>query len=169
MNGEQLRALQAPLKAGYKADPATALVILKSRGIIDRDRMTVTIQAPHGTIVSGIHPTAGGDGSTSCSGEMLLDALVACAGVTFSAVATAMDLNIRSAAIAAEGDWDVRGTLGVSREVPVGVTAIRLLFEVDTDATDEQVEKLIQLTERYCVILQTLKHPPTFSARRINH
>lgn len=166
MKSDQLRAMQAPLKASYKSDPATAKVTLKSSGVVDRDALTCTIRTPHGTIVSGLHPTAGGDGKTSCSGDMLLDALVACAGVTFSAVATAMEVDVRSATITAEGDWDVRGTLGVSREVPVGVTAIRLKFKIDTDAGDDLVAKLIQLTERYCVILQTLKSPPTLTAER---
>lgn len=166
MNSEQLRALQAPLKAGYKSEPATGMVTLKSAGIIDREKLTCTIDTAHGAIVSGLHKTAGGDGATACSGDMLLDSLVACAGVTFSAVATAMDLPIRSARIEAEGDWDVRGTLGVSRETPIGVQEVRLTFHVDSDAEPAQIEKLIQLTERYCVILQTLKAPPRIVARR---
>ncbi len=166
MNSEQFRALQAPLKAKYRENATSGQVILRSSGVIDRDRFTCTIDAAQGRVVSGLHETAGGDGQGVCSGEMLLDALVACAGVTLSAVATAMDVPLRSARIHAEGDWDVRGTLGVSREAPVGVSEIRLSFEIDTDAETAVVEKLIQLTERYCVILQTLKTPPRIVARR---
>ena len=166
MNAAELKSLQAPLKAKYQADPATARVTLRSTGEVDREAMTCSIQSSHGRIVSGLHPTAGGDGSTSCSGDMLLDSLVACAGVTFSAVATMMELSFRKVRIEAEGDWDVRGTLGVDRSVPVGVREIRLTFHVETDAPAEKVDKLIELTERYCVIYQTLKNPPKISACR---
>lgn len=169
MNALELKSLQAPLKAKYQTDAATALVTLKSAGDVDRDEMTCTIETAHGRIVSGLHPTAGGDGSTACSGDMLLDALVACAGVTFSAVATMMELPIRSTRITAEGDWDVRGTLGVDKSVPVGVREIRLSFDIDSDAPSDKIDKLIELTERYCVIFQTLKNPPVLRATRSRH
>jgi uncharacterized OsmC-like protein len=167
MNGDELRALQAPIKEKYKADPASARVTLTSRGAVDRERLACTVATSSGNVVSGLHPAAGGPAGTACSGDMLLDALVACAGVTFSAVATAMNVPFRRATISAEGDWDVRGTLGVSREAPIGIPAIRLSFDIDSDAPAEQIDKLIQLTERYCVILQTLKQPPVITAHRV--
>ena len=160
MNNQQLKALQAPLKQRYRDEPSAASVILHSTGTLDPDTLTCQVQTGQGKVVAGLHPAAGGDGQGACSGDMLLDSLVACAGVTLNAVATAMGIEIRGGAIAAEGTMDFRGTLGVSKEVPVGVTNVQLQFTLDTDADDTQVDKLIQLTERYCVIYQTLQHPP---------
>jgi uncharacterized OsmC-like protein len=159
MTGDELRALQAPLKAKYKEDPAAARLVLEARATLGPGITAVveTTPAPDGKTVAGLHPATAGTGAESCSGDMLLQALVACAGVTLRSVATAMGLPLRGGAVLAEGDLDFRGTLGVSREVPVGFSAIRLRFELDTDATDEQVAKLVQVTERYCVVAQTLR------------
>lgn len=163
MQAEHLKALQSPIKQRYRDNPESAVVKLKSRGTIQFDSLTCRVETIRGAIDAGLHPAAGGDGSGACSGDMLLDALVACAGVTLSAVATAMNIPLRAGTIAAEGEMDFRGTLGVNKETLVGLAKIRLHFSLDTDATREQVEKLIQLTERYCVIFQTLKQPPALS------
>jgi len=151
-----LRALQTPLKAKYKEDPASAKLTLHARGRASKADVSCKIESGLGKVTAGLHPYTGGDGSFACSGDMLLEALVGCAGVTLSAVATAMSIELRSAVVSAEGDLDFRGTLGVAKDAPVGFSAIRLVFELATDATDDQVKKLASLTERYCVVYQTL-------------
>jgi uncharacterized OsmC-like protein len=170
MTSEELRALQAPLKAKYKEDPAAAQLVLKARATLGPEITTIveTSPAPNGSTMAGLHPATGGTGREACSGDMLLQALVGCAGVTLRSVSTAMGLNVRAGAVLAEGDLDFRGTLGVSKEVPVGFSAVRLRFELDTDATAEQVAKLVQLTERYCVVAQTIRAavPVTSTATR---
>lgn len=158
MKAEELRALQTPLKERYQRDPAAALVTSRAAGSVSAEKMTCTVTAGAGPVEAGLHPAAGGDGQALCSGDMLLEALVACAGVTLRVVATAMRIPLRSATITAEGDVDFRGTLGLSKEVSVGYQEIRLHFELAADATPEQQDKLIQLTERYCVVYQTLQH-----------
>jgi uncharacterized OsmC-like protein len=163
MNAEQLRAVQAPLKAQYKSDPATAKHTLKATGQLDNENLTCKVSTARGIAEAGLHPATGGDGSWICSGDMLLESLVACAGVTLMAVATAMEIPVRGGTITAEGDLDFRGTLGVSKETPVGISELRLTFQLDTDATPEQLATLLKLTERYCVIYQTLKSPPAMS------
>ncbi|MEW4569970.1 OsmC family protein [Tautonia sp. JC769] len=164
MDGEQLRALQAPLKAAYRDHPETARLRLSARGTLAGDGLTCRIEGSGGIVEAGLHPATGGDGSATCSGAMLLEALVACAGVTLRAVATAMGIPLRGGSVIAEGDWDARGTLGVDKSAPVGFPRVRLRFEVDSDATDEQLAKLLSLTERYCVVAQTLKNPPEFAS-----
>ena len=159
MNADELRAAQAPLKERYRQDPAAARCTFRIEATVV-DGIACRVDSPRGPIVAGLHPAAGGDGTLACSGDMLLEALVACAGVTLKAVATSLGIPIRRATIRAEGDLDFRGTLGVARDVPIGLTAIRLAYDVDADATPEQIAKLLQLTERYCVISQTLSHPP---------
>lgn len=163
MNSDALRALQAPLKARYRNDPASSQVPLHASGTLDLERLLCRVETPCGTVEAGLHPATGGDGTGACSGDMLLQALVACAGVTLSAVATALNITVRTGFVHAVGDLDFRGTLGVSKEVPVGFTAIRLMFTLDTDATAEQLESLAKLTERYCVVAQSLNPPPTVS------
>jgi len=160
MDGTQLRALQAPLKEQYRADPDAALVTLAASGELHSEAVTCTVSTGRALVEAGLHPSAGGDGLAACSGDMLLEALVACAGVTLRAVATAMGLAVRGGTVRAEGDLDFRGTLGVSREAPVGFRDIRLSFDLDADLTPEQRAKLLDLTERYCVIYQTLRTPP---------
>jgi uncharacterized OsmC-like protein len=157
MNTEQLRAAQAPIKDRYRSDPQAALVTIRSVGMVDVANQHCSIVSFAGTIRAGLHPAAGGSDRDACSAELLLESLVACAGVTFAAVATNMSIGIRSCEIEAAGDMDFRGTLGVDRSAPVGLTAIRLNFKVDSDAPTESIEKLISLTERYCVIYQTIK------------
>ncbi len=163
MTADDLRALQAPLKARYRDEPAAAKVTLKARGRLGNEAITCTVETGSGQVVAGLHPAAGGDGQLACSGDMLLDALVACAGVTLKAVATALGVPVRGGTVSAEGDLDFRGTLGVAKDVPVGFADIRLAFDLDTDAAPEQVAKLVQLTERYCVVYQTLRAPPRFT------
>jgi uncharacterized OsmC-like protein len=163
MNSDELRALQAPLKEQYKQAPDAALITLKAQGKIG-EGITCKVETGRALAVAGLHPASGGDGLSLCSGDMLLEALVACAGVTLNAVATAIGVSLRDATVHAEGDLDFRGTLGVSKEAPVGFRAIRLRFDVDTDAGDEQIASLLKLTERYCVVLQTLKTPAQLSA-----
>src|SRR5215208_8189014 len=158
MNADELRSLQAPLKAQYRERPETALVTLRAEGRIG-ENVICKIETAKARVQTGLHPATGGDGQSACSADMLLEALVGCAGVTLSAVATALGIPLRSATIKAEGDLDFRGTLGVSKDAPVGFKEIRLNFDLDTDATDEQVATLIRLTERYCVVYQTLNHP----------
>jgi uncharacterized OsmC-like protein len=160
MDAQRLREMQAPLKAQYKQDAASALVTLHARGSVGADSVTCRVETGKARVVSGLHPATGGDGQDACSGDMLLEALVACAGVTLKAVATAMSITMRSATVSAEGDLDFRGTLGVSKEAPVGFRAIRLSFAIDSDAPAEQLAKLVELTERYCVVYQTLAKPP---------
>ena len=159
MKAEQLKALQAPLKQRYKDEPAAALVTLRAHAHAT-DSLVCKVDTGKALVEAGLHPATGGDGSLVCSGDMLLEALVACAGVTLRAVATAIGVSLRDARVRAEGDLDFRGTLGVSKDAPVGFRGIRLHFELDTDATDEQRATLIRLTERYCVVLQTLRQPP---------
>jgi uncharacterized OsmC-like protein len=160
MNATELRAKQAPFKNKYRDDPASALVTLRAIGRLDIDNVTCQLDLHPNPSCAGLHPLTGGDGSGACSAEMLLHALVGCAGVTLGAVATAMEIAIRAGSITAEGDVDFRGTLGISREVPIGFQEIRLKFDLDSDAPAEKLAKLIELTERYCVVYQTLKTSP---------
>jgi uncharacterized OsmC-like protein len=158
MNADTLRAMQAPLKDKYRTEPAAALITLKAQGKIG-EGITCKVETGRALAEAGLHPATGGDGLSLCSGDMLLEALVACAGVTLKAVATAIGVNLRDATVRAEGDLDFRGTLGVAREAPVGFQAIRLHFDLDTDATTDQLASLMKLTERYCVVYQTLRQP----------
>ena len=158
MNADELRSLQAPIKEGYRQRPETALVTLRAEGRIG-EGVTCKVETGKALVEAGLHPATGGDGLGACSGDMLLEALVACAGVTLSAVATALGIPLRDATVRAEGDLDFRGTLGVSKDVPVGFEQIRLQFDLDTDASEEQLATLLRLTERYCVVYQTLNHP----------
>ena len=158
MNAETLRSLQAPLKEKYRREPNTALVTLRAEGRLG-EGITCKIETGKAPVTAGLHPATGGDGLSACSGDMLLEALVGCAGVTLNAVATALGIHLRDAKVRAEGDLDFRGTLGVSKNVPVGFERIRLRFDLDTDATAEQVATLLRLTERYCVVYQTLSRP----------
>jgi uncharacterized OsmC-like protein len=164
MTGDDLRALQAPVKARYKDDPAAARLTLRAEGKLAGENLICRVEADHGPIDAGLHAATGGDGLSACSGDMLLQSLVACAGVTLQAVATAMAIPLRGGRVSAEGDLDFRGTLGVSKDVPVGFKAIRLSFDLDTDASPEQLATLLKLTERYCVIYQTLKASPSITA-----
>jgi uncharacterized OsmC-like protein len=159
MNVQELRAKQAPIKERYKESPDAALVTLKAEGHLGAG-VTCSVQTGKALVSAGLHPATGGDGMSACSGDMLLEALVACAGVTLNAVATAMELDIRSGVVRAEGDLDFRGTLGVAKDAPVGFAQIRLSFDLDTDASEEQRATLIRLTERYCVVYQSLRQPP---------
>ena len=167
MTADQLRGLQAPFKDRYKTDPATARQVLHAEGTLDGDRLTCRVRTGNGVTEAGLHPSTGGDGRDRCAGDMLLEALVACAGVTLRAVATAMSIPIRGGSIHAEGDLDFRGTLGVSKDAPVGLTAIRLAFDLDTDANPEQLETLVRLTKRYCVVYQTLVKSPVIEERMV--
>jgi uncharacterized OsmC-like protein len=167
MNVDELRSLQAPIKERYREHPDTALVTLRAEGRIG-EGVTCKVETGRALVEAGLHPATGGDGLGACSGDMLLEALVACAGVTLSAVATALGIELRDATIRAEGDLDFRGTLGVSKDAPVGFRQIRLEFDLDTDASQEQLGTLIRLTERYCVVYQTLNQPPKIAiAHRI--
>ena len=165
MNAEDLRALQTPLKNRYRSEPQAARITLRAKGALDEGAIACKVETGRAIAVAGLHPLTGGDGLTLCSGDMLLEALVACAGVTLKAVATALAVPLRSGEVAAEGDLDFRGTLGVDKAAPVGFTDIRLKFTLDTDASPEQLETLLKLTERYCVVLQTLKSGPKLEAR----
>lgn len=167
MNAEELRQLQAPLKARYKEDPQTAVVTLRAIGRVVQGSVTCVIESGRPGIPVGLHPAAGGDGLAACSGDMLLEALVGCAGVTLAAVATAMNIELRTAIVTAEGDMDFRGTLGVSRDAPVGFSHIRLRFEIESDAAADKVRKLVELSERYCVVLKTLAQPPAIEVRTL--
>ena len=168
MNADELRALQAPLKTRYRDDPGSAVVTLRATGDVSAPAVTCKVSTGRAMVEAGLHPATGGTGLSACSGDMLLEALVACAGVTLGAVATALGISLAGGAVSAEGDLDFRGTLGVSREAPVGFRAIRLAFDLRTDAPAEQVAKLIELTERYCVVYQTLtKAPPVAITHRI--
>jgi len=155
----ELRELQAPLKERYRTQPEAALVTLRTQGRLGAESLTCKVETGRAVVEAGLHPATGGDGLSACSGDMLLEALVACAGVTLSAVATALNISLPGGTVSAEGDLDFRGTLGVSREAPVGFRDIRLRFDLDTDAPADKVESLIKLTERYCVVYQTLKTP----------
>jgi uncharacterized OsmC-like protein len=162
MKAEELRQMQAPLKARYKDDPEAALVTLKAAGEIGDASLTCKVETGRALVEAGLHPATGGNGLSACSGDMLLEALVACAGVTLKAVATALGIELRRGRVHAEGDLDFRGTLGVAKDAPVGFRDIRLRFELDTDAGEEQIATLMKLTERYCVVYQTLRNPPRF-------
>ena len=162
MAADELRALPAPLKAQYRERPETALVTLRAEGRIG-ENVTCKIETGKARVKAGLHPATGGDGQSACSADMLLEALVGCAGVTLNAVATALSIPLRNATIRAEGDLDFRGTLGVSKDVPVGFKQIRLHFDLDTDASDQQIANLLRLTERYCVVYQTLSQPADIS------
>jgi uncharacterized OsmC-like protein len=158
MTADELKSLQAPLKAQYREHPDSALVTLRAEGRVGKN-VTCKIETGKARVEAGLHPATGGDGRSACSADILLEALVGCAGVTLSAVATALGIPLRDATIRAEGDLDFRGTLGISKDVPVGFKQIRLNFDLDTDATEQQLATLIRLTERYCVVYQTLSHP----------
>lgn len=157
MDAQTLRNLQTPIKEQYRASPEAALITLKAHGTLDDSKIACKVETGRAIMEAGLHPATGGSGMELCSGDMLLEALVACAGVTLKAVATALEIQLRSGKVLAEGTLDFRGTLGVSKEAPVGFQSIHLTFEVDTDASDEQLASLFKLTERYCVVLQTLK------------
>jgi uncharacterized OsmC-like protein len=162
MDAAALRALQTPIKDRYKADPAAAVITLRAKGTLDDAKITCKVETGRALAVAGLHPASGGTGLELCSGDMLLEALVACAGVTLKAVATALEIPVRAATVSAEGDLDFRGTLGVAKDAPVGFAQIRLSFAVDTDAPQEKLDQLLKLTERYCVVYQTIQHgPPT--------
>lgn len=165
LNGDTLRALQAPIKARYKTDPDVAVITLKARGLIDDQSIACKVETGRALAVAGLHPASGGSGLELCSGDMLLEALVACAGVTLKAVATALDVALGDASIEAEGDLDFRGTLGVDREAPVGFRAIRVTFQIPADVPDDKRATLLKLTERYCVVLQTITGGTPVSAR----
>ena len=158
MNADELRSLQAPIKERYREQPESASITLHAEGKIG-EGVTCSVETGKALVEAGLHPATGGDGLSACSGDMLLEALVACAGVTLRAVATALGISLRDATIRAEGDLDFRGTLGVSKDVPVGFQRIRLRFDLDTEANEEQLATLLRLTERYCVVYQTLVHP----------
>jgi uncharacterized OsmC-like protein len=163
MNAEELRAIQAPIKQGYRDHPETARIAARAEAIVEPYDLACTVRAWHGEVTAGLHKAAGGTGELACSADMLLEALVACAGVTLRAVATAMGITVNGGKIIAEGIWDVRGTLGIDRSVPVGLSEVTLRFEIDSDADAAKLARLIQTTERYCVILQTLRNPPQVS------
>ena len=160
MDATVLKAMQAPLKEAYRDDASRALITLKAKGSIDDQSIACKVETGRALAVAGLHPATGGSGLELCSGDMLLEALVACAGVTLKAVATALEFKLGAATVEAESDLDFRGTLGVARDAPVGFRAIRLRFDLDTDAPEEQKKKLIELTERYCVVLQTVRNAP---------
>jgi uncharacterized OsmC-like protein len=160
MDATTLRAMQAPLKERYKGDPNAAVITLKAKGSLDDTAIACKVETGRALAVAGLHPATGGSGLELCSGDMLLEALVACAGVTLKAVATAIEIPLKSGTVSAEGDLDFRGTLGVAKDAPVGFRQIRLRFEVDTDAPQDKLDQLLKLTERYCVVYQTLKSGP---------
>lgn len=160
MDAAELRAMQAPIKARYKEDPKAGLITLKAKGSLDDANIACKVETGRALAVAGLHPATGGSGLELCSGDMLLEALVACAGVTLKAVSTALEIPLRSATVSAEGDLDFRGTLGVAKDAPVGFAQIRLRFDVGTDASQEKLDQLLKLTERYCVVYQTIKSGP---------
>ena len=160
MNPEALKALQAPFKSEYRERPEAALITLHAEGALGDENISCKVDTGKALVEAGLHPATGGDGSFACSGDMLLEALVACAGVTLKAVATALGIDVRGGSVRAEGDLDFRGTLGVDKAAPVGFKDIRLRFDLHTDANEESLASLIKLTERYCVVYQTLKNPP---------
>jgi uncharacterized OsmC-like protein len=166
MKADDLRNLQAPLKQRYRDDPAAAVVTLKASGTLDGAGVSCRVATGRALVEAGLHPATGGTGVQACSGDMLLESLAACAGVTLRAVATALDIPVRSGKVEVEGDLDFRGTLGVSKEAPVGFQTIRLRFDLDTSATGEQLDTLLKLTERYCVVLQTLRSSPEIAVSR---
>jgi uncharacterized OsmC-like protein len=160
MDAAGLRALQAPIKERYKADPKAGMITLKAKGTLDDQNIACKVETGRALAVAGLHPATGGSGMELCSGDMLLEALVACAGVTLKAVATAIEIPLKSGTVSAEGDLDFRGTLGVAKDAPVGFAQIRLRFDVDTDAPQDKLDQLLKLTERYCVVYQTIKSGP---------
>ena len=160
MDANELRALQAPIKERYKSDPKAAFITLRAKGNLDDTHIACKVDTGRALAVAGLHPATCGSGLELCSGDMLLEALVACAGVTMKAVATALDIPLKSASVSAEGDLDFRGTLGVVKDAPVGFAQIRLRFDLDTDAPQEKLDQLLRLTERYCVVYQTIKDGP---------
>ena len=160
MDATALRAMQAPIKDKYKSDPKAAVITLKAKGTLDDTNITCKVETGRALAVAGLHPATGGSGLELCSGDMLLEALVACAGVTVKAVATALDIPVKSGRVSAEGDLDFRGTLGVAKDAPVGFAQIRLRFDLDTDAPQDKLDQLLKLTERYCVVYQTIKSGP---------
>lgn len=164
MDAASLRELQAPLKTRYREQPEEALVTLRAEGSLDADGIACRVETGRALVEAGLHPATGGSGLQACSGDMLLEALVACAGVTLRAVATALEFRLKGGSVSAEGDLDFRGTLGVDRAAPVGFRAIRLAFALDTDEAQDRIDSLLKLTERYCVVLQTLRHPPELRA-----
>jgi uncharacterized OsmC-like protein len=160
MDATALRAMQAPIKERYKSEPQAAFITLKAKGTLDDTHIACKVETGRALAVAGLHPATGGSGLELCSGDMLLEALVACAGVTLKAVATALEIPIKAAAVSAEGDLDFRGTLGVAKDAPVGFAQIRLRFEVDTEAPQDKLDQLLKLTERYCVVYQTIRSTP---------
>jgi len=160
MDANELRAMQAPIKERYKGDPGAALITLRAKGTLDDTNIACKVETGRALSIAGLHPATGGSGLELCSGDMLLEALVACAGVTLAAVATALDISLRSGNVSAEGELDFRGTLGVAKDAPVGFAQIRLRFDLDTDAPQEKLDQLLKLTERYCVVYQTIKNGP---------
>ena len=165
MDATALRALQAPLKDQYRQSPDAAVITLTAKGSLDDTAIACKVETGRALAVAGLHPATGGSGAELCSGDMLLEALVACAGVTLKAVATALEIPLRAGTVSAEGDLDFRGTLGVDKEAPVGFRAIRLSFALDTDAPQEKLDQLLKLTERYCVVFQTLNHRPELAVK----
>ncbi|MGC1590145.1 MAG: OsmC family protein [Pseudolabrys sp.] len=160
MHAAELRAIQAPIKERYKNDPKAGFITLKAKGSLDDTNITCKVETGRALAIAGLHPATGGTGMELCSGDMLLEALVACAGVTLKAVSTALEIPLRTATVAAEGDLDFRGTLGVAKDAAVGFAQVRLRFDVDTDAPQEKLDQLLKLTERYCVVYQTIKSGP---------
>jgi uncharacterized OsmC-like protein len=160
MDAGELRAMQAPIKERYKSEPKTAYITLKAKGTLDDSGIACKVETGRALAIAGLHPATGGSGLELCSGDMLLEALVACAGVTLKAVATALDIPLKSGKVSAEGDLDFRGTLGVAKDAPVGFAQIRLRFDLDTEAPQEKLDQLLKLTERYCVVYQTIKNGP---------
>src|SRR5208282_2279774 len=167
MNADEMRAVQVPLKDRYRADPKAGLVTLRAKGALDSAAIACKVETGRALVAAGLHPATGGSGAELCSGDMLLEALVACAGVTLKAVATSMGVTLRSGEVTAEGDLDFRGTLGVDKQAAVGFTDIRLKFALDTDAPQADLDTLLKLTERYCVVLQTLKRSPAIEAKLV--
>src|SRR4051795_7339158 len=165
MDSTALRAMQAPLKDRYKGDPQTAMITLRAKGTLDDSHTACKVETGRALAVAGLHPATGGSGMELCSGDMLLEALVACAGVPLKAVATAIDIPLKSGTVAAEGDLDFRGTLGVAKDAPVGFAQIRLRFDIDTDAPQDKLDQLLKLTERYCVVYQTIRNGPPVDIR----
>lgn len=168
MDANELRAMQAPIKDKYKSEPDAARITLRAKGSVDDQSLACKVETGRALAVAGLHPATGGSGLELCSGDMLLEALVACAGVTLKAVATALEIPLRSAHVFAEGELDFRGTLGVAKDAPVGFETIRLRFEVDTDAPQDKIDTLLKLTERYCVVFQTINKRPEMSAAITN-
>jgi len=165
MDATELRAMQAPIKERYKTDPKSAVITLRAKGTLDDANIACKVETGRALAVAGLHPATGGSGLELCSGDMLLEALVACAGVTLKAVATALAIPLKSGTVSAEGDLDFRGTLGVAKDAPVGFAQIRLSFDVDTEAEQEKLDQLLKLTERYCVVYQTIKSGPPVEVR----